>query len=108
MIPGGMDPRKVEQMLKQLGMEMEDIKATEVIIKTEGGDIIIEKPQVVKTTMKGQVIYQVSGEVKQDNFSEEDIKLVMDQTGIRDEEKIKQVLKETKGDVVETIMKLKK
>ncbi|MBU5689720.1 MAG: nascent polypeptide-associated complex protein [Candidatus Aenigmatarchaeota archaeon] len=108
MIPGGMDPKKVEQMLKQLGMEMEDIKAKEVIIKAEGGDIIIENPQVVKTTMRGQVIYQVSGDVKQENFPEEDIKLVMDQTGIKDEEKIKQALKEAKGDVVEAIMKLKK
>ncbi|MEM5878040.1 MAG: nascent polypeptide-associated complex protein [candidate division WOR-3 bacterium] len=103
-----MDPKKVEQMLKQLGMEMEDIKAKEVIIKAEGGDIVIENPQVVKTTMRGQVIYQVSGDVKQENFPEEDIKLVMDQTGIKDEEKIKQALKEAKGDVVEAIMKLKK
>jgi len=106
MIPAGMDPKKVEQMLKQLGMEMEDIKASQVIIKRDEGDIIIDKPQVVKTTMRGQVIYQVSGEVRQE-ISQEDIKLVMDQTGIKDEEKVKKALQEAKGDVVEAIMKLK-
>jgi nascent polypeptide-associated complex subunit alpha len=106
MIPGGMDPKKVEQMLKQLGMEMEDIKASQVIIKRDEGDIIIDNPQVVKTTMRGQVIYQVSGQVRQE-ISQEDIKLVMDQTGIKDEEKVKKALQEAKGDVVEAIMKLK-
>ncbi|MEM5777289.1 MAG: nascent polypeptide-associated complex protein [Candidatus Aenigmatarchaeota archaeon] len=106
MIPGGMDPKKVEQMLKQLGMQMEDIKATQVIIKAENGDIIIDDPQVVKTTMRDQVIYQVSGKVRQE-ISQEDIKIVMDQTGIKDEEKIKKAIMEAKGDIVEAIMKLK-
>jgi len=107
MIPG-MDPKKVEQMLKQLGMQMEDIKASEVIIKAESGDIIIRNPQVVKTSMRGQVIYQVSGNVVQETYSKDDIEIVMNQTGIKDEKKIIQALQEANGDVVEAIMKLKK
>lgn len=107
MIPG-LDPKKMEQMLKQLGMEMEDIKANEVVIKTDDGDIIITNPQVVKTTMRGQVVYQVSGDVTQEAFSKEDVKLVMDQSGIKDEAKVIKALQEAKGDVVEAIMKLKK
>ncbi len=103
-----MDPKKVEQMLKQLGMKMEDIPASEVIIKTDDGDITISNPQVVKTIMKDQVVYQVSGNVKEETFSEEDVKLVVNQTGIKDEKRIKQALEESKGDVVEAIMKLKK
>jgi len=106
MLPPGVDPKKLEQMLKQLGMEMEEIAASQVIIKRDEGDIIIDKPQVVKTSMRGQVIYQVSGDVRQE-ISPEDIKLVMDQTGIKDEEKVKKALQEAKGDVVEAIMKLK-
>jgi nascent polypeptide-associated complex subunit alpha len=106
MLPPGVDPKKLEQMLKQLGMEMEEIPASQVIIKRDEGDIIIDKPQVVKTSMRGQVIYQVSGDVRQE-ISPEDIKLVMDQTGIKDEEKVKKALQEAKGDVVEAIMKLK-
>lgn len=107
MIPG-MDPKKMEQMLKQLGMQMEEIKANEVVIKTENGDIVITNPQVVKTTMRGQVVYQVSGDVTQEAFSKEDVKLVMDQSGIKDEAKVIKALQEAKGDVVEAIMKLKK
>ena len=103
----GMDPKKMEQMLKKLGMKMDNIPANKVIIKTDSGDITIEDPQVVKTSMKGQIVFQVSGNVKEEAFSDEDVKLVMEQSGIKDKEKIKQALKETNGDIVETIMKLK-
>jgi len=107
MIPG-MDPKKMEKMLRQMGMKMDNVEATQVIIKTDSGDIVIDKPQVVKTTMKGQVVYQVSGNVKESGFSESDVKLVMEQSGVKDEAAVKKVLKETSGDVVEAIMKLKK
>ncbi len=106
MIPG-MDPRKLQAMLKQMGMKMENISATQVVIKADSGDITIDDPQVIKTSMKGQIIYQVSGKTKQQEFSDEDVKLVIEQTGIKDEKKIKEALKETNGDVVEAIMKLK-
>jgi nascent polypeptide-associated complex subunit alpha len=106
MMPG-MDPSKMQQMLKQLGMKMEDLKSSKVIIKREEGDIVIENPQVIKTTMKGQVVYQVSGSTQEELFSEDDVKLVSEQTGIKDTEEIKKALTETKGDVVEAIMKLK-
>ena len=106
MIPG-LDPKKLEQTLKQLGMKMEDIPANEVIIKTDKGDITINDPHVVKTTMKDQIVYQISGKTKEQAFNEEDIKLVMTQTGVKDENRIKLALEESKGDVVEAIMKLK-
>lgn len=106
MIPG-MNPKKMEAMLKQLGMQMEDIPATQVLIKTDTGDIKIDDPKVVKTTMKGQVVYQVSGLTDESVFTEEDVKLVMDQTGIKDKEKVEKALKEANGEVVEAIMNLK-
>ncbi|OGI15841.1 hypothetical protein A3K63_00570 [Candidatus Micrarchaeota archaeon RBG_16_49_10] len=106
MIPG-LDPNKMQQMLKQLGMKMEELSSSKVIIKRKEGDIVIENPQVIKTTMKGQIVYQVSGSVQEDSFSEDDIKLVSEQTGVKDKEEIKKALTETKGDVVEAIMKLK-
>jgi nascent polypeptide-associated complex subunit alpha len=106
MLPG-MDPKKMEQMLKKLGMKMDNIQASKVIIKTDSGDITIDEPQVVKTSMKGQVVFQVSGNVNEQTFSDEDVKLVMEQSGEKDKEKIKQTLQETNGDIVEAIMKLK-
>ena len=103
-----MDPEKMQQMLKKLGMKMDNIPANRVIIKTDSGDITIDEPQVIKTTMKGQVVFQVSGNVKQKTFTDEDVKLIQKETGINDEEKIKQVLQENNGDVAKTIIQLKK
>ncbi len=101
------DPKKMQQMMKQLGMKMDNIPAKQVIIKTDTGNITIEEPQVIKTTMNGQIVFQVSGNVKEQSFSDEDIKLVIEQSGVKDEEKVKKALQETNGDIVEAIMKLK-
>ena len=106
MLPN-MDPKKMQMMLKKLGMKVDNIPANQVIIKTESGDITIEDPQVIKTSVKGQIIFQVSGNVKEQKFSDEDIKLVMEQSGVKDEEEVKRVLQQTSGDIVEAIMKLK-
>ena len=106
MIPG-MNPKQLEGMLKQMGMKMENLSATQVIIKTDDGDITINDPQVVKTTMKGQIVYQVSGNADEAMFSEDDVKLVMEQTGVKDRAKVEQALKGSNGEVVEAIMKLK-
>ena len=103
----GMDPKKMQQMMKQLGMKMDNVPATQVIIKTDAGDIIVEEPQVVKTTMQGQIVFQVSGNVKEKSFSDEDVKLVMEQSGTTDKEMAAKALQEANGDVVKAIMKLK-
>ena len=102
-----MDPQKMQQMLKKLGMKMDNISANRVIIKTDSGDITIDEPQVIKTTMKGQVVFQVSGNVKEKIFTHEDVKLIVEQTGVKDEEKIKKLLQENNGDVAKTIIQLK-
>lgn len=103
-----MDPEKMQKMLKKLGMKMDNIPAKQVIIKTDFGNITIDDPQVIKTTMKGQIAFQVSGSVKQKTFTDEDVKLVMEQTGVNDSEKIKELLQQNDGDVAKTIMQLKK
>jgi len=102
-----MDPQKMQKMLKKLGMKMDNIPANQVIIKTDSGDITIDEPQVVKTTMKDQVVFQVSGNVKQKTSTDEDVKLVMEQTGVDDKEKIEELLQQNNGDVAKTIMQLK-
>ena len=102
-----MDPKKLQSMLRKLGMKMENVPANEVIIKTDSGEITIEDPQVIKTSMKGQVFFQVSGNVKSRAFTEEDVKLIVEQTGINDEERIKKLLARNEGDIAKTIMELK-
>ncbi len=103
-----MDPEKMQKMLKKLGMKMDNVPANQVIIKTDSGDITIDNPQVIRTTMKGQIVFQVSGSVKQKTFTDEDVKLIMEQTGVDDSNKIKELLQQNDGDVAKTIMQLKK
>ena len=97
----------MQQMLKKLGMKIDNIPASQVIIKTDSKDIIIDEPQVIKTTMKGQLVFQISGNVKEKSFSDEDVNLIMEQTGITDKEKIKKTLQQNNGDVAKTILQLK-
>ncbi len=104
----GLDTKKMQQMLKRMGMKMDNVPANQVIIKTDSGDIVIEEPQVIKTSMKGQVLFQVSGNVKERVFSDEDVKLVIEQSGVKDKDRVIKALQETNGDIVEAIMKLKK
>jgi NACalpha-BTF3-like transcription factor len=56
MLPN-IDPKKMQSMLKKMGMKMDNISANQVIIQTDTGDITIAEPQVVKTTMQGQVVF---------------------------------------------------
>ncbi len=110
MIPGlgGMNPAKIQGLMKQMGINQEEIEADRVIIKKkDGGKIIVENPNVVKISMKGNLSFQVSGEVTESEagISEEDIKLVMEKTG-KDEKKVRKVLEEVDGDIAEAIVKL--
>ncbi|MBT4538663.1 nascent polypeptide-associated complex protein [Candidatus Woesearchaeota archaeon] len=110
MIPG-MNPRKMQQMMKQLGMTQVDIPAIEVIIKTAEKNIIITNPSVAKVNMMGQENFQISGEIHEQELdttpeiSEEDVKTVMDQTG-KDEATARKAIEDAQGDLAEAIMKL--
>lgn len=108
MMPG-MNPRQMQKAMKKLGMQQEEIDAVAVIIRTKKEDIIIREPSVLKMNMMGQDSYQISGteEVRriEPEFSEEDIKMVMEQ-GSCSEEKAKQVLKDTDGDLAQAIINL--
>ena len=106
MIPG-MDPKKMQQAMKQMGISSEEIDAKSVIIETQDSRLIIEEPQVVKITMQGQSSFQISGTVrKEEKTSEEDVKMVAEQAEVS-EEKAKEALKDAKGDIAEAIMTLK-
>ncbi len=106
MMPGGMDPKKMQQMMRQMGIQSEDIPATKVTIETEGGKYIIGNPQVVQVTVQGQKSFQISGEVKfEEGISGDDVKMVMEQAGCSEEE-AKEALVKTKGDIAEAIVLL--
>ena len=108
-----MNAKQMEKMMKQMGIQQEQIDADEVVIKTSGGEIVVSNPQVVKVKAGGQETFQITGEISEraaaepkEKFSEEDAKLVAQQSGSSlDEARI--ALEET-GDIAEAIMRLKK
>ncbi|XVH31044.1 nascent polypeptide-associated complex protein [Haloferacaceae archaeon DSL9] len=62
MFGGGMNPRKMKQMMNQMGIDMSELDATEVIIRTEDGEeLVFESPQVTRMDAQGQQTYQVVG-----------------------------------------------
>lgn len=111
MIPG-MNPRKMAQAMKRMGIQQVEIPATEVIIKCEDKNIIIENPSVSKVNMMGQQTYQIVGEAREESAStkpeinEDDIKTVMEQAGV-DEAKAKETIEKHDGDLAAAIMELK-
>lgn len=112
MFPGmsGMNPKKMQGMMKQLGISQEEIDASKVIIeKRDNTKIIIENPDVSKIIMQGQEMIQIAGgkiseESEEPKISEEDIQTIINQTNCSKEEAQK-ALEET-GDLAEAIMKL--
>jgi len=106
---GGLDPKKMQAIMKQMGIAQQEIDASKVIIeKSDGNKIIIEPASVTKIKMQGQESFQVIGEAKEEaskpEISESDIKTVMEKTGCSKKE-AKIALEET-GDLAEAILKL--
>jgi nascent polypeptide-associated complex subunit alpha len=94
-------------MMKQMGIQNEKIEADEVIIKSGSKQIVISNPEVTKIKMGGNETYQVTGNAteKSAGFSEDDVKMVMDQTGASEDD-AKDAL-EQEGDIAGAIMRLK-
>jgi nascent polypeptide-associated complex subunit alpha len=63
---GGMDPRKMQQMMEQMGVDFEELDATEVVIRLEGGEeLYFDDADVTNIEAPGQTTYQVVGEPTQ-------------------------------------------
>ncbi|WP_096391051.1 nascent polypeptide-associated complex protein [Halopenitus persicus] len=59
---GGMNPRKMKQMMKQMGIDVTELDVEEVVIRTDEEDLVFDAPQVTKMDAQGQETYQVVGE----------------------------------------------
>ncbi len=119
----GMNPKKIQAMMKQLGMSQKDVPAERVIIETAEKNIIINNPSVVKVNMQGQETFQISGDVSEsaseqpsENSEDEetkenlekDIETIMEKTNCKDKEQIALELEKNNGDIAKTIMDLNK
>ena len=119
MMPGGrMNPKQMKAMMKRMGISQEDIEdVVEVVIKTRTKEIVFKDAAVTAMTVQGQKTYQVVGtpqerpRTKEEQPSEEggipeeDVKLVMSQTGCTAAE-AKKALEETGGAPAEAILKI--
>jgi nascent polypeptide-associated complex subunit alpha len=108
MIPG-VNPRQMKMMMRKMGIQQQDIDASEVIIKCSDKEIVITEPQVAKVNMMGQETFQITGTAHERAntaaVSEEDIRTVMEQSNT-DEETARAALQQHNGDLAATIMDL--
>lgn len=59
---GGMNPRKMKQMMEQMGIDVTDIDAEEVLICTGEEELVFSDAQVTRMDAQGQETYQIVGE----------------------------------------------
>ncbi|WP_420847016.1 nascent polypeptide-associated complex protein [Methanogenium marinum] len=101
----------MKQMMKQLGMKMEDIEGVErVVIYTTEGEYVFDPAEVVVTTMQGSKTYQLQGSEpvftpKDMEIPDEDVMLVTEQAQVSPEE-ARAALKGAKGEIAEAIIRL--
>ena len=118
MLPG-MDPKKMQAMMKQLGIAQENIDANRVVIECDDRKIVIENPSVVRVKMQGQENFQISGDISEEegvqavedgedgegDKTDEDIKTIMEKVGCLEEE-AKMALEKADGDLTEALLNL--
>ena len=100
--------KQIQAMMKQMGMSQEQIDASRVIIeKKDDSKIIIENPIITKLNVKGDVSFQITGEIKEENisFNEQDIKQVMEKTECT-KSQAERALENSNGDIAEAILGL--
>ena len=109
-----MNPRKMKQMMKQMGIDVEELDAERVVIETaDGADLVFDGAQVTKMDAQGQETYQIVGspdevsdagaggataveggdepalddaDDEDEGIPEEDVKLVAQQAGVSKDE----------------------
>ena len=104
-----MDPKKMQAVMKQMGIAQEEIPSSKVIIeRPNDSNIIISNPSVTKIKAQGQESFQIAGDISEESaapeISEEDIKTVAEKTG-KSEKEAKDALEKT-GDLAAAILEL--
>ena len=115
---GGMDPRKMQQMMEQMGVDFGELDAEEIVIRLEGGEeLYFDNPDVTKIEAQGQTTYQLVGNpetreageaggptVDEDgpDIEQQDVELVVERTGAS-EDAAREALENTGGDLAAAI-----
>ncbi len=119
---GGLDPRKMEQMMKQMGIDTEEIDATEVVIRTGDEELVFTDAEVTVIQAQGQETYQIVGEpesresgsgadagedaaIEDADIPADDIEIVAMRTGASEDD-AREALEEADGDLANAVEKL--
>jgi len=57
-----MDSRKMQQMMKQMGIDMQELDAEEVVIRTPDEELVFTDADVQRMDAQGQQTYTIVGE----------------------------------------------
>jgi nascent polypeptide-associated complex subunit alpha len=122
---GGMNPRKMQQMMKQMGIDVTEIDAEEVVIRTADEELVFDGAQVTRMDAQGQQTYQIvgdpetrelgSGSAEEESADEEssgdagipdsDVELVAQRAGVSEDE-ARAALADADGDLATAIAQL--
>ena len=128
---GGLNPRKMQKMMEQMGIEMDELDVTRVVMDLEGGErLVFEDADVTMMEARGQETYQVVGEpTRQDageieagdetggvddadedeagdaGIPDDDVELVAQRTGV-DADTAREALEAENGDLAAAIARL--
>ena len=96
--------------MKKLGMNVEQIEDVQsIVIKTPKGNYVFDSAEVQAMTMQGQTTYQITGDIRFEpsavEIPKEDVTMVAAQANVA-EEKAREALIATNGDIAEAIMRL--
>ena len=105
-----MSPKKMKQMMKQMGISIEEIEGVEeVVIKTADKELVFQDVTVTIMTAQGNKSYQMVGTPEERAraliIPDADVELVVAQTGVSQKEG-RAALEECHGDLAEAIVKL--
>jgi nascent polypeptide-associated complex subunit alpha len=120
---GRVNPRQMKQAMRKMGISTEELNdVQEIIILTKSKEYVFKEAEVTIMTVQGQKTFQIVGEPEvrprsaasakpvsvapaEMGLPEEDITLVMEQTGASREKAI-EALKATEGQPAEAILKI--
>jgi len=101
---GGLDSRKMQQMMKQMGIDIDELDAEEVIIRTSEEELVFTNPDVQRMDAQGQETYNIVGSPESrdagegsaeleagddegdEGIPQEDIEMVADEAGVSQDE----------------------
>ncbi len=123
---GGLNPSKMKQMMEQMGIDIEEIDAEEVVIRTADEELVFSDAEVQLMDAQGQETYQVVGSPERrdrgaggsepalddgdeadadDGIPQDDIDLVAQRTGAG-EDAARDALEATDGDLAAAVERL--